>query len=77
MSGVALAMLGAVSQGVLWGLMVLGVYITYKILDIADLTVDGSFALGGCVCAAMIANKGMNPIWQFLSHCLQDLQPVQ
>ena len=59
MSGVALAMLGAVSQGVLWGLMVLGVYITYKILDIADLTVDGSFALGGCVCAAMIANKGM------------------
>ena len=58
MSGVALAMLGAVSQGVLWGLMVLGVYITYKILDIADLTVDGSFALGGCVCAAMIANKG-------------------
>ena len=36
MSGVALAMLGAVSQGVLWGLMVLGVYITYKILDIAD-----------------------------------------
>ena len=62
MSGVALAMLGAVSQGVLWGLMVLGVYITYKILDIADLTVDGSFALGGCVCAAMIANKGMNPI---------------
>ena len=38
MSGVALAMLGAVSQGVLWGLMVLGVYITYKILDIADLT---------------------------------------
>ena len=62
MSGVALAMLGAVSQGVLWGLMVLGVYITYKILDIADLTVDGSFALGGCVCAAMIANKGMNPV---------------
>ena len=66
MSGVALAMLGAVSQGVLWGLMVLGVYITYKILDIADLTVDGSFALGGCVCAAMIANKGMNPILAIL-----------
>ena len=62
MSGVALAMLGAVSQGVLWGLMVLGVYITYKILDIADLTVDGSFALGGCVCAAMIANNQMDPL---------------
>lgn len=61
MSGVALAMLGAVSQGVLWGLMVLGVYITYKILDIADLTVDGSFALGGCVCASVIAGHNMNP----------------
>ena len=50
-AGILLAMQGAVSQGVLWGIMVLGVYITYKILDIADLTVDGSFALGGCVCA--------------------------
>ena len=40
------ALPGAVSQGVLWGIMVLGVYITFKILDIADLTVDGSFALG-------------------------------
>ena len=73
MSGVALAMLGAVSQGVLWGLMVLGVYITYKILDIADLTVDGSFALGGCVCAAMIANKGMNPILAILIALLAGL----
>ncbi|MCI5898986.1 MAG: ABC transporter permease [Firmicutes bacterium] len=66
MSGVALAMLGAVSQGVLWGLMVLGVYITYKILDIADLTVDGSFALGGCVCASMIAVNHMNPVLAIL-----------
>lgn len=73
MSGVALAMLGAVSQGVLWGLMVLGVYITYKILDIADLTVDGSFALGGCVCAAMIANKSMNPILAILIALLAGL----
>ena len=66
MSGVALAMLGAVSQGVLWGLMVLGVYITYKILDISDLTVDGSFALGGCVCASMIAVNHMNPVLAIL-----------
>ena len=66
MSGVALAMLGAVSQGVLWGLMVLGVYITYKILDIADLTVDGSFALGGCVCASLIAVNHMNPVLAIL-----------
>ena len=48
---VLLAMQGALSQGVLWGLMALGVYITYRILDIADLTVDGSFATGGAVCA--------------------------
>ena len=53
--------------------MVLGVYITYKILDIADLTVDGSFALGGCVCAAMIANKGMNPILAILIALLAGL----
>lgn len=57
-----LAMQGAVSQGVLWGIMVLGVYITYKVLDIADLTVDGSFALGGCVCAVMVVHKGMDPL---------------
>ena len=62
MNGVLLAMQGAVSQGVLWGIMVLGVYITYKILDIADLTVDGSFALGGCVCAILVVDKGMDPL---------------
>ncbi len=62
MNGVLLAMQGAVSQGVLWGIMVLGVYITYKILDIADLTVDGSFALGGCVCAILVVEKGMDPL---------------
>lgn len=62
MNGVFLAMQGAVAQGVLWGIMVLGVYITYRLLDIADLTVDGSFALGGCVCAVMVLNKNMNPV---------------
>lgn len=62
MGGMLLAMQGAVSQGILWGIMVLGVYITYKILDIADLTVDGSFALGGCICALLVVEKGMNPI---------------
>ena len=61
MSSLLLSLQGAVSQGVLWGIMVLGVYITYKILDIADLTVDGSFALGSCVCATMILNMNMNP----------------
>ena len=55
------ALVGAVSQGILWGVMVLGVYITYKLLDIADLTADGSFAFGGCVCAVMIVRYNMNP----------------
>lgn len=55
------ALLDATGQGVLWGIMVLGVYITYKLLDIADLTVDGSFALGGCVCAVLIS-KGSHPV---------------
>lgn len=59
--GILLALQGAASQGILWGVFVLGVYITYKILDIADLTVDGSFALGGCVCATLIVEHGMNP----------------
>lgn len=54
------ALLGAVSQGILWGIMVLGVYITYKLLDIADLTVDGSFALGGSVCAVLVV-AGVDP----------------
>ncbi|MCM1322268.1 MAG: ABC transporter permease [Bacteroides sp.] len=52
--GIVFAIQGAAAQGVLWGVMTLGVYITYKILDFADLTVDGSFALGGAVCAVML-----------------------
>lgn len=58
-------MQGALSQGVLWGLMALGVYITYRILDIADLTVDGSFATGGAVCAVCVVN-GVDPILALL-----------
>ena len=55
------ALLGAASQGILWGIMVLGVFITYKLLDIADLTVDGSFALGGSVCAVLVVS-GVDPL---------------
>ena len=55
------ALPGAVAEGLIWGLMAIGVYISYKILDIADLTVDGSICTGGCVCAVMIAN-GV-PVW--------------
>ena len=51
---------GAFGQGFTWGIMAIGVYITYKILDIADLTVDGSLATGGAVCAVCIT-LGWNP----------------
>lgn len=53
---------GALSQGVLWGVMVIGVYITFRLLDIADMTCDGSFSLGGCVCAVLIVNFDVNPV---------------
>ena len=55
------AMPGAVSQGLVWGLMAIGVYITYKILDVADLTVDGSIATGGAVVTMLVLN-GWN-VW--------------
>lgn len=50
------ALPGAVAQGLIWGLMAIGVYISYKILDIADLTVDGSICTGACVCAVLITS---------------------
>lgn len=53
------ALPGAVAQGLVWGIMAIGLYISYKILDIADLTVDGSICTGACVCAVMLAN-GVN-----------------
>ena len=59
------AMEGAVAQGILWGLMTLGVYLTFRILNVADMTVDGSFAAGGAVTAILIV-KGMNPVLTLL-----------
>ncbi len=50
------ALPGSVSQGIIWGIMAIGVYITYRILDVADLTVDGSFATGGAVAVMLILN---------------------
>ena len=47
---------GAAAQGLIWGLMAIGVYITYRVLDIADLTVDGSMATGGAVAVVLIMN---------------------
>lgn len=55
------SMPGAVAQGMIWGVMAIGVYITYRILDVADLTVDGSLATGGAVCVLLTLN-GVN-IW--------------
>lgn len=52
---------GAVAEGLIWGLMAIGVYISYKILDIADLSVDGSICTGACVCVVMLA--GGSPLW--------------
>jgi putative ABC transport system permease protein len=58
--------LGAISLGLLWAIMTIGVYITYRILDIADLTVEGSIAMGAAIAAFSIFN-GMNP---FIATCL-------
>ena len=55
------AMPGAVAQGMIWGIMSIGVYITYKVLDLADLTVDGTMATGGAVCVMLMLN-GVN-VW--------------
>ncbi len=48
------ALPGAFAQGLIWGIMAIGVYITYKVLDLADLTVDGTMATGGAVCIVMM-----------------------
>ena len=50
------ALPGACAQGLIWGIMAIGVYITYKILDVADLTVDGTMCTGGAVCVMMMLN---------------------
>ncbi len=48
------ALPGAATQGMIWGIMAIGLYITYKILEVSDLTVDGSFCTGGAVCVVMM-----------------------
>ncbi|HIW84908.1 MAG TPA: ABC transporter permease [Candidatus Eubacterium faecipullorum] len=70
------ALPGAAAQGILWGLMAIGVYITFRVLDIADLTVDGSLGTGGAV-LVMCATSGMNiylsMVMAFLAGCLAGL----
>ena len=59
---------GGAAQGLIWGLMALGIYITFRLLDVADLTVDGSFTTGGA-CAAMMILSGHGP-WAALAVAL-------
>ena len=63
---------GAVGQGLIWGVMAIGVYITYRILDVADLTVDGSLATGGAVCALLVT-LGLNPWLALLAAVLSGM----
>jgi len=62
------ALPGAVAQGLIWGIMAIGVYITFRILDIADLTVDGTLCTGGAVCIMMM-QSGQN-VWVALTAAL-------
>ena len=55
------ALPGALAQGLIWGLMAIGVYITFKVLDLADLTVDGTMCTGGAVCIILMTH-GVN-VW--------------
>ena len=62
------ALPGALAQGLIWGIMAMGVYITFRILDIADLTVDGSMCTGGAVCIMLLQN-GQN-VWVAMTFAL-------
>ena len=58
---VLLAMFSAIAQGMLWAMLALGVYITFRLLDFADLNCEGSFAMGACISAVMTVTYHMNP----------------
>lgn len=70
------ALPGAAAQGIIWGIMAIGVYLTFRLLDFPDLTVDGSFATGGAVtaiCAAQGVNLWICVLLGFLAGCLAGL----
>ncbi len=70
------ALPGACAQGLIWGIMAIGVYITYKILDLADLTVDGTMCTGGAVCIVMMVSGhsvGFSMFCAFLAGTLAGL----
>ena len=67
---------GAVAQGIIWGIMAIGVFITFRLLDFADLTVDGTFGVGGAVLAVCVAsgmNVGLAMLISFAAGCLAGL----
>ncbi|MDY4576397.1 MAG: ABC transporter permease, partial [Intestinibacter sp.] len=67
------AMPGALAQGLIWGIMAIGVYITFRVLDIADLTVDGTLCTGGAVCIMMMQsghNVWVSLLWAFIAGLL-------
>lgn len=76
MLGFLTALPGAAAQGIIWGIMAIGVYITYRVLDFADLTVDGSLGTGGAV-LVMCTISGMDirlaMVMAFLAGCLAGL----
>jgi putative ABC transport system permease protein len=76
MSGFIGALPGAIAQGLIWGIMAIGVYITFRVLDIADLTVDGTMSTGGAV-IVLCMSSGLN-VWvsmfiAFLAGCIAGL----
>lgn len=76
MASLLASMPGAVAYGIIWGIMAIGVYLTFRILDVADLTVDGSMATGGIV-FAVLAKNGTNIylaiVISFIAGCLAGL----
>lgn len=76
MSGFISALPGAAAQGIIWGIMAIGVFITFRVLDIADLTVDGTMGTGGAIIVLCMTN-GMNAwlsmIMAFLAGCVAGL----
>lgn len=55
----------AIGQGLLWATLGLGLFLTFRILDFPDMTVEGTFPMGAAACVAAI-NNGINPIWATL-----------
>mgnify|MGYP002232160508 CR=1 FL=1 len=66
------AMPGALAQGLIWAIMAIGVYLTFRILDVADLTVDGTLGLGGAVCIMCMTSgmmSGCPCCWRLVLAC--------